>query len=258
MSSPDPDIPPIENRKHHSRVEQLHKGLIRVIRRTVDCQLCLFNLHPNLHSHHAHSIRDRPRTSIRTINLRRERQLPPIFIPSRSLQQRIRRLPSQRPTRLHLHLDATQQIRYRLPGQQLRIPTAIVALRKGQGGVKGCAHDANAHGTDQDGGAIEAGAHDRSAGTRRAKQVLGWYTQVGVFDVWAGAGRVRRGRDVAKDAEGVGIVAFDIICGHEKYHDRIAGFIRFGGCCAAYDALEVGATKVPASTVGSPDLGVIS
>lgn len=87
--------------------------------------------------------------------------------------------------------------------------------------------------------------------------VFGGHAQVGVLDVGAGAGSVAGCGEVADDAEGGGGVARDVGGGEEEDHDgagRVGGIGGGGG--AADDALEVGATEVPACAVRGPDLGI--
>ncbi len=65
------------------------------------------------------------------------------------------------------------------------------------------------------------------------------------------------GGDVPQDFECSRCVALDIGHGDKEYHDCVGGFVAAGGRSPADDALEVCAFKVPACTVGSPDLFAI-
>ncbi len=62
------------------------------------------------------------------------------------------------------------------------------------------------------------------------------------------------GGDMPQDFECSRGVALDVSNGDKEYHDSIGGLVAAGGRSPANDALEVCAFKVPARTVGSPDL----
>lgn len=60
--------------------------------------------------------------------------------------------------------------------------------------------------------------------------------------------------DVAEHFECVGSVAFDVSDCYKENHDGVSGLVGAGDRAPADDALEVCAFKIPASTVGGPDL----
>lgn len=60
--------------------------------------------------------------------------------------------------------------------------------------------------------------------------------------------------DVAEYFECVGSVAFDVSDCNKENHDGVSGLVGAGVRAPADDALEVCAFKIPAGTVGGPDL----
>lgn len=129
------------------------------------------------------------------------------------------RFPGQSPTSFRLHLDSAQQVRKRLPGQQIHRSPTVVTLGERQRGVKSRAHDAHAHSADEDGRAVEAGGHDGRTGTGRAEDICRGDGDLGVADVGTGAGCMAGGGDMADDLEGVGVVGLDVCAGDEEDHD---------------------------------------
>ena len=211
-----------------------------------------------IHSHEIDSVSNSFRARIGAIYLRSQRQLPAGIVSSWPVLEAVGRFPRQGPAGLGLHLDAAEQVRDGLPGQEVRCAATVVALCKCERGIECSAHDPHAHGTDQDCGAIERAGNDGGARAGSAQDVFGGHSQVRVFDVRAGAGGVAGGGNVPYDCKGAGRVALDIGSCDEEDHDRVGGLRAARGCSPANDALQVCAFEVPASAVSGPDLLSIS
>ena len=208
----------------------------------------------SIHSDQIDSVRDSFRASIGAVYLRRQRQFASGVVITGPVFKTIRRLPRQGPASLRLHLDAAQQVSHRLPSQQVRCASAVITFRKRQRAVEGSSHNANAHGTDQDGATIKCARHDGRAGTRWAEDVFGGHSEVCVLDMRPRAGRVASGGDVTEHLERAKGVALNICNCDEENHDGVGGLVGAGSCGPADDALEVCTFKTPTSAVGGPYL----
>lgn len=132
----------------------------------------------------------------------------------------MRRLPNQRPPRLHPHLDLNQQIRHTLPFQQHHTPARIVRLAVLQRGLERSAHDADGH------GAHERGAGGEGRGDEAHGGVGGWGredvgvrdAQVAEFDVRARGGGMPGRGEVVQHGVGVGVVVRENVAREEEDH----------------------------------------
>ena len=191
---------------------------------------------------------------IGAIDLRRQCQLTPRVVIPGTVLETMGRLPRQSSASLRLHLDAAEQVRHRLPGQQFRSSSAAIAFRKGHGGIESSSHDPHAHGADQDSGAVKASRDDGCARTGRTQHVLDGHPEVGVFDVRARASSVTGGWHLTQHFERARSITLDIGDGDEENHDGVGRLVRAGVRRAADNALEICAFKIPASAISGPDL----
>lgn len=74
----------------------------------------------------------------------------------------------------------------------------------------------------------------------------------------SGTGRVPGSGDMAENTEGAWVIALYIFSGDHDDHKRIGGFIGARLSCTTHHTLEIGSFKVPASTVGGPELSQLA